>query len=577
MIQYANKELFMMDSVDKQLNISYEGGEITNSELAKEDFALTEKLTSKGTLILGDCNASYIEFSVGYGTDALEGKKLTVTITPKDAEAFKIGEYKVVSDKPTADRRWRKITAYDAMYDILNEDVTEWFDTILPAPEEGEDPTSVTLKQFRDSFFEHVGVTQATVDLPSDGLVLTRMAEFKTLTGKAVVNAICEINGCFGHVDRDSVFQYVFLKSPSEPLYPSLNLYPSHDIFPKAAGEPIEIGIGYRYKYPLPQLIYPSHDLFPSEDLFPRAYQTEQVDGLYMSVNYESYFTKIVTGIQIKNDKNDPGITVGNGNIYVIEGNFLAYGQTDEVLTQIANRILEKLAGIYYCPSDIKAQGNPTLQIGDPIVLHTRYATIETIIFQRKLKGIQFLVDTYTSKGQKELRSDLNGTSKQISDANAKITEVKADLVTAKKVIAEQIEADEARIGYIESNYVQTSTLVANYATITSLETVDGKIDNLTSIAITTTNLSAQSISGNQITAGTVATARLDVGSIAAQTVTASTISAALVSPDQGSMTIGTVRAKNLYWYTDLTGGNNPTYHQVSSTLINGTRVLTVS
>ena len=255
MIDYASKELFLMDSIDKQLHIAYDGGEITNSELASEDFTLTEKLTSKGDLVLGDCNASYIEFSVGYGIDPLEGKLLTVTITPKDAEPLKIGEFKVVSDKPTADRRWRKITAYNAMYDLINEDVTEWFDTILPEPAEGSEPQSVTLKEFRDSFFERIGITQETVTLPNDSIVLTRQTDFKQLSGKTVACAICEINGCFGHVDRDGIFRYLYLQSPSEPIYPALDLYPSEDLFPKAAGNPIEIGIGFRYKYPLPELI----------------------------------------------------------------------------------------------------------------------------------------------------------------------------------------------------------------------------------------------------------------------------------------------------------------------------------
>ena len=518
MIDYSNKELFLMDSVEKQLNISYDGGEITNSELMKEDFSLTEKLPSKGDISLGECIASYIEFRVGYGTEALEGKKLTVTITPRDisqeavayAPAFKIGEFFVVSDKPTADRRWRKITAYDAMYGILDKDMMEWFDTILPEPEEGEEPESVTLKEFRDSFFEYVGVSQEDVELPSDSLVLTRMAEFKTLTGKMVINRICELNGCFGHVDRDSVFRYVFLHTPSEPLYPSLDLYPSSDIFPKAAGSPIEIGIGYQYKYPLPKLIYPSHDLFPSEDLYPVAYQTETVDGLYMSVTYEDYFTSLIRGVQIKNDKNDVGVTVGSGTTYVIEGNFLLFGQTQEVLTQVANRILDKLTNIYYCPAEIKAQGNPMLQLGDPIVLHTRYARIETIIFQRKLKGIQSLIDTYTSKGQKELKGNLNSTSKQISDANAKINEVKADLITAKKIIADEIEAESARIGVLEADHVS----------VADLSVVDAKIDDLTAIAITTQDMTAIRISGDQITAGTITADRLSASSLASASLT---------------------------------------------------------
>lgn len=545
MLPYPNKELFLMDSVEKQLNIAYEGGEITNNEFSSEDFALTEKLTSKGNIALGECNSSYIEFNVGYGTDALEGKKLTVSITPRDiskdsyAQSFKIGEYTVVSDKPTADRRWRKITAYDAMYDILNKDVLTWFETILPVPEEGEEPTSVTLKEFRDSFFEHVGVTQATVDLPNDDLELTRMAEFKTLTGKAVINAICEINGCFGHVDRDSVFQYVFLQTPSEPIYPSINLYPSNDIFPKAAGNPVEIGIGYQYKYPLPKLIYPSNNLFPSENIYPVAYQTEMVDGLYMSATYEDYFTEPIKAVQIKNDKNDIGVTVGSGNTYVIEGNFLAYGQTTEALTQVANRILDKVADVYYCPAEIKAQGNPMLQIGDPIVLHTRYARVETIIFQRKLKGIQSLIDTYTSKGQKELKSNLNGTSKQISDANAKITEVKADLITAKKIIAEEIEAESARIRVLEADHVSVADLSA----------VDAKIDNLTAIAITTQNLSAQSINGSQITAGTISTARLNVSEIV-QSMSAYNLNVVSLYLT-GNLTLG---GKMCYWQEEADG-----------------------
>ena len=134
MIPYANQNLFLQDSVEKQLNISYDGGVITNAELMSEDFALTEKLTTKGTIVLGDCNSAYIEFSVGYGTEPLEGKVLTVSTTPQGGNSFQIGVYKVVSDKPTADRRWRKITAYDALYEVINKDVTEWYDTILPAP-----------------------------------------------------------------------------------------------------------------------------------------------------------------------------------------------------------------------------------------------------------------------------------------------------------------------------------------------------------------------------------------------------------------------------------------------------------
>lgn len=471
MIPYADEALFLQDNVEKQLKITYDGGEITNSELASEDFSLTEKLTANGTLSFGECNASYVEFSVGYGVDPLEGKKLTVTTTPMDGEEFKIGEYIVVSDKPTADRRWRKITAYDALYEVINKDVTEWYDTILPDSE-----TSVTIKDLRDSFFTEVGITQKPVTLPNDSVTVTRAADFTQLSGKVVLNAICEANGCCGRIDRDGNFVYQFINSPSEPFYPSLSLFPSLNLFPKYDGSPAEVG----------------------------------ENGTYISAKYEDYLITEINAVQIRNDKNDVGVTVGTGLVYIIEGNFLMFGQTTLTLTAMANNILGKIGGVYYRPAEIQARGNPCLELGDPIVLHTRFQTIETVILQRKLNGIQSLVDTYASKGAKDTKKNLNSVQSRLAQTDGKINKVEADVIIAK----------EAVIDYIETNYLDATEISASYATIQSLNTVDGKIDNLTAIAITTSNLSAQSINGTQIVAGTITADRLSAASLAAASLT---------------------------------------------------------
>ena len=466
MIEYADESLFLQDGIGKQLSITYgDGGEITNSELESESFALVEKLTSSGGLVIGECNSSYVEFNVGFGADPLEGEELTVTITPSGGDPFQIGIYTVVSDKPTADRRWRKITAYDALYAVINMDVTSWYDTILPNAE-----TSVTIKQFRDSFFTMVGITQESTTLPNDSVTITRVADFTQLSGKSVLNAICEINGCCGRIDRSGTFVYQFIHCPSEPFYPSQILFPALDLFPKYDGSPTEIGI----------------------------------NGKYLSAKYEDYVITEISALQIRNDKNDVGVTVGSGLVYIVEGNFLAYGQTEQTLTAMANNILDKVGGIYFKPSEIQAQGNPCLELGDAIVLHTRYATIETIIFQRKLKGIQALVDTYTSKGAKDTKKDLNSVQSQLAQTEGKINKVEADVIIAK----------EAVIDYIDTNYLDAEEIAADYATIQSLNVVDGKIDNLTAIAITTQNLSAQNINANQINAGTISVTYLDVAGI---------------------------------------------------------------
>ena len=471
---------------------------ITNKDLASEAFSLTQKLTADGTLNLGECNSSFVEFSVGGWTSALLNKEIEVWTVPHGGARFLIGNYKVRSDEPTADRRWRNVVAYDALYDILNKDVTNWYNTLLP-----NENSSCTVKQFRDSFFSNVGITQVSATLVNDSVTVTRTIEPKQLSGKDVLNAICEINGCFGRINRDGKFQYVELTAPQGALYPADDIYPANDLYP----------------------------------VEPSAGTAEIWNSLYLKAQYEDYKVNSIGSVQIRNDKNEIGVTVGSGtNIYLIEGNMLAFGHDTAGMTAIANNILSKITGIIYRPASVKAVGDPCLEIGDNIHFTTKYTDVETIIFQRKLNGIQSLKDDFTAKSKKQsAEKNINSTQKQITKINGYVTEVKQDLIVARKVLADEIEV------------------------------VDGKIDNLTSIAITTQNLSAQNINASQINAGTISTDRLDTAAIATQTVTATTISAALHDPSEGVITCGTGRFQTIYWYTDTSGGNNPSYHVVKS------------
>lgn len=471
---------------------------ITNKDLAAESFALTQKLTADGGFSLGECNSSFIEFSVGGWTSALLNKNLECWIVPKGGARFLIGKYTVTSDEPTADRRWRNVVAYDALQAVLNKDVTSWYNTLLP-----NENSSCTLKQFRDSFFTNVGITQVSTTLVNDALTIKRTIEPKQLSGKDVLTAICEINGVFGRINRNGAFKYVELSAPQGALYPADDLYPADNLYP----------------------------------VEPDAGTAEIWNSLYLKAQYEDFKVDSIGSVQIRNDKNEIGVTVGSGtNIYIIEGNFLAFGNDAAGMTSIANNILGKITGIIFRPATVTAVGNPCLEIGDNIHFTTTYTDVETIIFQRKLKGIQSLKDDYAAKSKKKsAEKNINSTQKQITKINGDVTEVKQDLIQAKKVIADEIEA------------------------------VDGKIDNLTAIAITTQNISTVTLNASQITAGTISTDRLDTGAIATQTVTATTISAALASPSQGTITVGTGRFAQIYWYTDTSGGGNPNYQLVKS------------
>ena len=140
------RNLFYEDAVDKQLNITAGDITLTNDDVCSESMELVERLCSESTLRFGCCEASVFKMRVLNMVTSLKGKilKISMDLTGNQTGSIDIGNYKVDTDKPTADRRYRDIVAYDAMYDIINTDVADWYNGLA---------FPMTLKAFRDSFF----------------------------------------------------------------------------------------------------------------------------------------------------------------------------------------------------------------------------------------------------------------------------------------------------------------------------------------------------------------------------------------------------------------------------------------
>lgn len=369
--------LFQDDSVDKQLKIEFDGGVITNEELHSQEFELAESLCSESELRFGSCEASSIKFKISNIFTPLKDKWLTVSMTldGNTAEPFLIGKYKVYSDVPTADRRYREVSAYDAMYDIINSDVADWYNMILP----NEDST-VTLKQFRSSFIAHFGLEQEEVDLANDDMVVEKTVEPSEISGKDVITAICEINGCFGHIGRDGRFRYIHLKEMVEGLYPRNDLYPRDDLYP---ADPMNS-----------QKISRSH---------------------YISAEYEDFKTERINNLQIRQEENDIGCIYGSGdNCYIVQDNFLVYGKSSDELRSIASDLYSVICKVWYRPASVEAKGNPCLEVGDGIRLVTKYEIIYTYILRRTLNGILALRDTYEAEGEQYQTEKVNSVQSSI-------------------------------------------------------------------------------------------------------------------------------------------------------------------
>lgn len=430
MVNYKYADFYTKDSIDKQVKIEYDGGTITNEELFSESIELTESLCSESELRFGCCESSVLKFKVANIMIPLSGKWLSMceTLAGNTDVPFLFGRYKVNSDKPTADRRYREVTAYDSMYDIINSDVADWYNTILP-----DKTSTVTLKEFRTSFVEYFGLEQEEVDLVNDSMVVEKTIEPSEISGKDVLSAICEINGCFGHIGRNGKLKYIVLPQEIQGLYPADNLYPADDLYPR---DPQSTKLG---------------------------------KGLYISAKYEDFVTKSITKLQIRQEENDIGCIVGSGdNCYIVEDNFLVYGKSSDDLKVIADNLLSVIRGVIYRPFEADVKGNPCLEVGDPVLLTTKYELIESYILKRTLKGIQALRDSYSADGVEEYSEKVNSVHKSIIQLKGKtnvlertIEETKSTIIDVEKGLQTQITqtAEEIRSEAVDSEKRMQSSI----------------------------------------------------------------------------------------------------------------------
>lgn len=371
MINSSLKEKYWDSSTDKQMVISVVGTnqKIDNSMLEIGTFALEESLCSESELKFGACEANCVKFTARNTAGNIIGKTISIeeTIDGDSENPMPYGVFKVASDVPTADRTKRQITAYDAMYDIINTDVKSWY-AGLSFP--------MTLKQFRNSFFAYLGIAQVETSLANDSMTVNKtivatqtddssaVTEESAISGKTVVTAICEINGCFGNMNRDGKFEYVFLKAITSALYPA-------------------------------------EDLFPSDNLFPSDANTESMTGHYITFDYEDFQSKAITQLEIKTSEDNAGAIVGtSGNNYSITGNFLVSDKTGAELEQIANNLLPIMKQAAYTPiKSCTCVGNPCLTLGEPIRFNTTREIVETYLLQRTLTGVQSKRDSISAQG----------------------------------------------------------------------------------------------------------------------------------------------------------------------------------
>lgn len=437
MITYPYDHYFSEDSVQTDIVItdgtaSYSGTSLvvtgntvlfTNENIDSEKMSLLETLCSDNTLRWGRCEASELKFTIHSSVVPLEGTVLNVYLYfDNDASTlFKIGTYKVDSDVATALRTVREITCYDALLDVLNAEYIDWYNAL-------DFNTVNTIKKFRDAFFTHVGITQKTISLINDSVAVSKLST-ESLTGSQILNAICEINGRFGHIDRDGKFAYIKLDQNIQGLYPAVDLYPSPTLYPRQ----------------------------------PKS--TPIASGSYIPpLKYEKYEVPSITRLQIRTDDSDIGVVVGTaGTDYVIQGNFLTFNLTGVVLTGIANNILGEISGVVYQPFEVQMRANLCFEVGDAIRCNDDLTGVEGYILYRNAVGIQAIIDTLNCMKERDYKLDANSVGYQFNAVNNRTASIRTDVDEVSATLTYQLDPTQAGGGGQQASYAyQTAEAIGS-------------------------------------------------------------------------------------------------------------------
>ncbi len=373
-ISYTKIRIYLPDS---QTNI---GNEYISSIKMKEAISDTENMFFVG------CVSTKVDITLNNFSTNLHLKPIEIYAQKGTSTELKIYTGKIYTCDVDEKNNTTKIVAYDALYRIFNADVTSWYDG-LSFP--------MTMKAFRDSFFERFSVTQKSATLLNDSMLVENTIGGEQILGRDIIKPICEANVCFGHIDYDGEMTYISISNDT------------------------------------------------------RTVPVAEVSDM----NNAKYTTDVISKVIIRESEEDIGVIAGTGsNAYIIQGNmfFLGIGQAD--LQNIANAILSAIGNISFIPAQSTQQYNAVYELGDKILVPDQSGnTYSSFILERetdfqrektKAKGLKDYSQaaSYSNVDLISLYGMSNKLYRDITETRSTITNVAEGLQTEITQTAEGLE-----------------------------------------------------------------------------------------------------------------------------------------
>lgn len=342
---------------------------IGHEDIVSESMSLHESIFETESIEFVGCNASQFKIQVRNLHEDIKGQYIVVSITTDGTTSSPIPLFIGIVDgvDMSAKRNYKTITAYDELYSKGQIDVAGWYKSLT---------FPISIEDFRDGLFAHIGLNQVVTELPNDSIMIEKQYSPNELQAITVIKSLCQINGVFGIINRDGDFEYITILPSDTP-------------------------------------------------------PTETMDA-YRDITFQEFVVQPVEKLVIRESSDDEGISYGSGtNRYVIQGNFFAKGQDEETLLEMAENIYPNIEGFSYAPFNAKSDGMPWVECGKDIIKYKivdfENSTSGSIVYKYKnfyvlnriLSGIQVLTDEYNASGdeyQHEFITDLQVKVDTISE-----------------------------------------------------------------------------------------------------------------------------------------------------------------
>ena len=348
-VNEATKNAYRSDSSQKEIRLYFPEIDLSvgMDQIDYESMELTESISENESIEFIGCNASKFKITVRGISDNLKNEKIEAYILSGNTQEIPLF-FGVVSDVSlSADKSHKTLKCYDNLYLLSKVDVSEWYKSI-------EFPKTIGL--IRNNIFTYLGITQQQTILPNDEIEIEKQYSPNSLKALDVIKSICQINGVFGIINRNNVFEYRTIAKTESAI------------------------VTEEFQY-------------------------------QKSLKYEEYVVNPVDKLTIRQTDQDEGVSYGEGdNNYIIQGNFFTLNLDEETLQEMAENIYPNVEGFYYTPFESDNNGMPWIECGDYVSYKAYdydnstpgnpiYKTITFCILSRKLFGIQNLRDNYSAEG----------------------------------------------------------------------------------------------------------------------------------------------------------------------------------